>query len=476
MSPSSPAPNLRSVGPDERNAPANVEAERWCIGAVMFREAMLPDLEELQPDDFFWPAHREIWLSMLGLHGTGRKVDLLAVTDDLRARGMLARLEGESAYLIRCISEIPHMENAGYYAGIVRAKSTRRRVILLCADISSKAYGGAGDEDELLADARNGLAALENVGTGQGPVRIGLELQNVLETIEARARDPERHAVMTGISRFDTRIGGLKPERLITVAAPPGLGKSAWAGTVACYNALRGVPSLIISLEMSRQELIERFLAGEAQVSTKEIGTGEVARPENAINMRQVFEAARRFQDVPLWIDDRDSLTTGQVTGTIRRWYARHLGAVPSKEKQEPPRPAFVAVDYLQLIADDDSESENRNLAVAKMTRALKRLAKSLRIPLVILSQLSRKWATRGGKPLLSDLRDSGAIEQDSDQVIFPWREPVKDTDGREDRNLSGPAEWLVAKNRGGPTGSIAVYWAAQYTRFHNLDDSGRYA
>jgi replicative DNA helicase len=323
--------------------------------------------------------------------------------------------------------------------------------------------------DGLLGEARDRFARPRERRPGQGPVRVGEEISAALEVIESRAKDPERHTVLTGISRFDSKIGGLIPERLICVAAPPGMGKSAWVSTVAANSAKRGVPSLILSLEMARQELHERLFAGEGKLPLKDLVTGDVVR--DLERSSQLLKAARSFVDDPLYIDDRDTFTIGTLVGTIRRWYSRTLGAVPSKEAHEPPKPAFVAVDYLQLI-DDENEGDNRNLAIGRMTRALKRLAKALRIPVVMLSQLNRAQAKRGGRPMLSDLRDSGAIEQDSDMVIFPWREPELDQQGRERRGRSGPAEWLVAKNRNGPTGSVKVWWAAEYTRFEELDAS----
>lgn len=468
MNPAAAPPALKVVlTGDGRNAPASVEAERAAIGAVILREELLPDLEDLVVDDFYLPAHREIWLTIRALHEKGRKLDLIAIEDDLKQRGALPKIDGSAGYLMDCANAVPHTENVGHYARIIRDKSGLRKVLRLCIEVSSRVHGG-GQLDDVLASARSGVADLEACGSGPGPVRVGEELQRAMDTIEDRYKNPSSHSVPTGNVRFDSKIGGLRPERLIVVAARPGMGKSAWAGGVAVHCAMRGIPALLVSLEMARQELIERFLAGEARVSTKDIGTGDVIRDED--KWRSVFGAARSLSDVPLFIDDRDSMTTGQALGTIRRWYAKHVGVVPPKD--QPPKPAFVGVDYLQLLASDENEeSENRNLEVAKMTRAFKRLSKSLRIPVVLISQLNRTTDKQGRKPVLSDLRDSGAIEQDADQVIFPWRDMPKDEEGRDLMNASGPAEWIVGKNRGGPKGSIPVYWAAEFTRFENLTD-----
>lgn len=468
------APFLRPLpgNDDGRMPPASMDAERAAIGAVVLRQELLAELEELLVDDFFWPAHREIWESVKAMHGRGQKLDHVALEEDIKARGMLARLEGGGGYLIACADAVIHTENAGVHARIIREKAGLRRTILLCGMVQTRAYSGAA-LDDVLAQARNGVAELETTGVGQGPVRVGDEVMAAFDNIVAKHKNPDRYSVMTGIAKFDERLGGLRPGRLIVVAAPPGVGKTALAGTIVVNNAFRQVPALIISVEMDRQELIERFLAGEARVSTKEIGTGEICN--DVVKRNQVWGAAAKFHEanVPLYIDDREALTISQAVGTIRRWYAKHVGIVPPKN--EPPRPAIVAIDYLQLLsADEGGNDENRNLVVAGMTRSFKRVAKALRIPVLLLSQLSRAWVKRGGKPVPSDLRDSGAIEQDADQVIFPWREPEKDDEGREVRNGPGKAELLVAKNRGGPTGSIPVWWEPQFTRFENTTDFER--
>jgi replicative DNA helicase len=462
-------PTLRPVEAGERPPPASIEAEQACIGAVLLRQEVPPDFEDLGVDDFFLPAHRAIWEAILRMSAVARKVDSIALQDELRIRGDLPRLEGGVGYLVTCASAIPHLEGAGRYADLVREKARLRQIIQACAEIQARAFSAAGAVDDLLGDVRESFARIENGGRGQGPVRVGDEISAALDVIESRAANPDKHSVQTGLVRFDSRIGGLIPERLICVAAPPGMGKSAWVSTVAANASRRGIPCLIVSLEMARQEIHERLFAGEGKLPLKDLVTGEVVRDLERAS--QLLNAARSFADDPLFVDDRDSFTIGSLVGTVRRWYARQLGAVPSKENHEPPKPALVAVDYLQLI-DDENEGDNRNLAIGRMTRSLKKLAKALRIPVVMLSQLNREHAKRGGRPKLSDLRDSGAIEADSDMVIFPWREAELDEHGRERRGRSGPAEWLVAKNRNGPTGAVPVWWAAEYTRFENLDAS----
>ena len=323
-------PSLRVIGPGERVPPASIEAERACIGAVLLREELLVELDELVVDDFFLPAHRAIWEAIRTLTAAGKKVDAIGLEDELRMRGDLMRLEGGVSYLVGCADSLPHLEGASRHGLMVREKARLRRMIQLCAEFQSRAYGEFGDVNALLGEARDRFAEIENCGPGQGPVRVGDEITAALEVIEARARHPELYSVQTGILRFDRRIGGLVPERLICVAAAPGVGKSAWAGTVATNAAKRGIHSLIISLEMSRQELHERFFAGEGKLPVKDLVTGEVCRQHETAS--RLFDAARSFENDPIFIDDRDTLTIREVVGTIRRWYAKDKGETTLRE------------------------------------------------------------------------------------------------------------------------------------------------
>jgi replicative DNA helicase len=460
-------PQLRPVSATERVPPASMDAERSVIGAALILREVPAEAAELQVDDFYLPAHRVIWEAIIGLAKRQRAIDPVALADELKISGDLLRIEGGSSYLVECASAIPVVTEVGQYVRIVREKSSLRALITICAEVSSRAYGDQAFE-EIIAEARTQILNLESTGTLAEPEKIGDALVRVLDSIDERSKAPDTFAVQTGIRRFDRLTGGLREAKLIIVAARPGMGKTAWAGTV-CTNAAMQyeVPAFIASVEMDRDELIERMLASEASVSTEAIATGAVAKTDQIAN---VHAAARRLSPIPLWIDDRGYVTAGQVCGAIRRWYAKTLGRVPAKG--EPPKLAIAAIDYLQILEEDadDQRRARRDLALGKMTRALKQLAKSLRIPIVLLSQLNRKVTEGiGRRPQLSDLRESGAIEQDADIVIFPHRElPDDEAEAARMRNEPGDMEWVIGKNRGGRTGIVPVHWQPAYTRFEN--------
>lgn len=457
-------PPLRPVSANERVPPASLEAEQSVIGSALILGTLPPEADDLLVDDFYLPAHRAIWEALLSLAKRERPIDPLEIEAELRSAGDYLRIEGGTQYLMACASETPTATNVGSYVRIVREKAILRRVIAHCAESMSRAYGEFSSVPTFLAEHRERALELESSGVVAEPVRIGDDIGNVLNAIEERGRAPDKHAVFTGIHRFDRLTGGLREGWLIIVAARPGQGKTAWAGTVCTNSAKSGVPSFISSVEMQRDELIQRMLASEASVSTHSIANGSVARTDQ---MAHVFEAGRRLAPLPLWVDDRGSVTVSQICGTIRRWYSKHLGAVPPKGM--PPKLALAAVDYVQII-DEGEHEERRDLAIGKMTKALKALSKSLRIPVVVLSQVSRKATERAsGRPTLADLRESGAIEQDADLVIFPHRDlPADEDEAARVRNEPGDAEWIIGKNRHGPTGIVGVHWMPAFTRFDN--------
>jgi len=458
----------------DRTPPADLAAEQSAIGIALLRREIPPELAELLPTDFFTPATSKIWEVMVAMQAAGTPLDLVTVDAELTSRGEIRSLPGGEAFVLECVSSVPTGENGAHYARIITDCAALRRLIASCAETASRAYGRATKAVELIGGMREQLDAIENRHVTGGPVMVGDEIDSVLAAIEDRALAPERHFIQTGITRFDRFFGGLRPEKLVVVAGPPGFGKSAWAGTVACWNALHKVPALVFSLEMARDELIERYLAAEAKVPNQELSSGRAAIRDAfgpSSDWKAVKQAASRFYHVPLFIDDREAATRSQLAAAIRRWYARQFGRVP--KKPEPPNRAFVAIDYLGLVTpDEDDDSDTHSLAIGKITRTLKKLARSLRIPIALMCQLNRGWARRGTKPQLSDLRDSGAIEADADTVIFPWRDAVKNENGEDVIDSSaGRAEWIIPKNRGGQTGSVDVYWAPEYTTFLNLSE-----
>ncbi len=432
--------------------PHSERAERGALGSVFIRPASLDDLTDLGVDDFFFPVHREIFEVMRDVAAAGRPVEILAVADELRARGRLQRLDGGEAFLVSLANDTPTAENVRHYARVIAAKATLRRAIATCLEAVSVAYGGPTDVEAFLNDLRGSVAGLELRGD-DGPRRIGEVLVDVTERIERRASAPEDFLVPTGIASVDRKVGGLRAKHLIIVAARPGGGKTAWAvNTVAVAAARAGVPTLVFSLEMSRDELIERAMANAAKVNGHAIGLGRLTGPEWV----RLTGAMGKLYEIPLWVDER-VLRTQQICAEARRWRARHA----------PEGRALVIVDYLGLV-EADKDERTREREVAKITRAMKKLAKQLGCPVVLCSQLNRNMVGKDGKmraPNLTDLRESGAVEQDADVVVFPWWDSAPPAVGRH------PAKLIFGKYRGGHPGTIQVDWLPEYTVFEERED-----
>lgn len=441
----------------QRPAPHNLEAEKAVIGGLFIKPAALHDLpDDLRTDDFFLPAHREVFDALLAVVLRHRPIDLIEVTEELRARNMLQRLPGGETYLLECANGVPTAENIVHYARIVQERATLRRLIAACAEVQSSAYGDPGDVREFLAEAHAKISGVE-LADHEAPERIGSDIGSVLEEIEKRAVDPESYFVRTGIAAFDAKIGGLRGGQLIVVAARPGKGKSAWAKDVVSNNAAAQVPALLVSLEMEKIEVQERVLSAEARVNGRKIITGKL----DMVEWTRLHTAAPKLEKWPLWLYTQNVRAT-RLCALIRRWY--HALPVPPEGKKQK---AIVAIDYLSLI-EIDHEGENYARDLGKITRSLKNLAKELDVPIILLSQLNREIekATKAREPELRDLRDSGAIEQDANMVIFPWWEGEAPKSGCKEAYL------IVGKNRGGATGRCEVMWWPEYTTFRDREDS----
>jgi len=452
------APALQVVSPRaaDRPIPHNLDAERSVLGGVLIKPAVFGELDGvLQVDDFFLPAHREIWDAMASIGRRSDPIDLVTLADELRVRGMIGRLEGGEAYLLTLYNNVPTAENVGHYAKLVKQKAILRRLIALAIETAARAAGDC-DVDELLAEAREGLGRLEIVG-GDGPVRVGDALEAAKDAIEARAANPERGGIMSGLVALDGVLGGFRAGQQIVVASNPGAGKTSFAWSSAIRAASAGVPSLCFSLEMKRQEMVERAITFAGEVPG--IGRGSVSYDA----WQKIRAAETKLRPLPLWVDDR-KLSMGRIAAEARRWRARHA----------PDGLALLVVDYLGLVRSD-MKAENRQLEVAAMSRAFKQLAGDLDVALILVAQLNRQNVAGGipRKPVLSDLRDSGAIEQDADIVIFPWRD--------------GPiSELIIAKHRNGSVGTVPVVWRGDLMAFYDdtgaefspagaSDDGGRY-
>jgi replicative DNA helicase len=445
------------------------------LGGVIIKPTSFDEMATvLTVDDFFLPAHREIFEAMMELDKRRLPFDPIAIADELRTRGSLPRLEGGEEYLMKIAGSVPTAENIGHYVRLVKEKATLRRLIAACAEVQSRAYGEFGNYEEFLDEAEGAIFKVAQQNRKEGFKAVGEMMTGVLEQIELRARDKrEVTGVPTGFTKFDAMTAGLQPENLIIVAARPGMGKTSWAVNVAVNAALHSrIPVLIFSLEMSKYELMERMLAGEARIDSSRMRRGLI---EYNDWKNRIYPAGGRLSSAPILIDDSASPTILEIRAKARRFKGdpRYF---PQPQKlpdgRDVPQHGLIVIDYLQLARGmGGKRDENREREIADISRGLKGLAKDLKIPIIAISQLNRGLEKREEKtPQLSDLRESGAIEQDADLVLFIHREEMFNPEGEK-----GKATLIVGKNRHGATGSVPMTFIKEFTRFENYagEDEG---
>jgi replicative DNA helicase len=415
-------------------------------------DAISVALEKCSAEDFYKPTHGNLFTAISRLYEHGEPVDVVTVVDEMR-RTLDADLVPSSNDLVDMQSGTPSSANAAHYAEIVAELALLRRMVVVAGEISDLAYSKPSDviaavdeaEQKMLeiSDSRaaDSLAALDDLLLASFN-RIE-ELANRSETITGTA---------TGYTDLDKLLAGLQPQSLTIVGARPAMGKTAFAlGMLSHVGAIDHKPALLFSLEMSHLELTQRMLASEARVDAQKMKTGRLSDSD----WDRVVRAMTRLSDSPIYIDDNPRLTVMDIRARARRIKKQHgeLG--------------LIVIDYLQLMTSRSS-AENRQVEVAEMSRGLKILARELNCPVVALSQLSRGLEARQDKrPMLSDLRESGSLEQDADVVLFLYRDEVYDPDGSPERR--GTAEVIVAKHRNGPTGTTNMAFLGQYARFDNM-------
>lgn len=440
---------------DARIPPHDADAERSVIGTVLvFGEIAMAVAAGLRADDFFDTACREAWAGILELERHGKKLDQITLEDELRTRGASGRFKPSPLqWLMDCAGLASVVDVLPHHIGIVRSKSTLRGLIDLAVEIQARAYAGQ-NADETLALAREGVAKLEVMDDTAGPPRVGDLLSGALSVIETRARTQEDpHAIKSGISTLDEFTGGGKPGQLILLAGRPGDGKSSLGGNIATNQAMLSDPCLMFSAEMEAQEVIERILGLQAQINVHRIGRGKIEYSE----WRKLMTSAGKLSVAPLYLDDRPH-TIAQMMAQARRWHAKEVRANGKTR-------CSVVIDYAQLIEVDDSfEAATQEREISIVSGQCKRFAKTLKCPVYLISQLNREVSKRGGPPVITDLRGSGSLEQDADVIIFVYREIPADKSGA--RNQAGPAQLIVSKHRGGPTGIAAVNWAPEFMQF----------
>jgi replicative DNA helicase len=435
----------------ERTLPHNLDAEKSVLGAILIQnEAFNHAAELIGPRDFFRDAHRRIFEKMIRLSERNEAIDFVTLKEELSRSGELDEVGGP-AYIAGLVDGVPRSTNVEYYAGIVKEKATLRNLIFSASKIVATAYQGELDADEVLDDAQRAIFEIAEDRIRSGFVPLRDLVQTSFETIERLQSHKELiTGVPTGFVELDEMMSGLQPSDLIIVAARPAMGKTSLVLNMAQHVGTKtGFTVGVFSLEMSKEQLFFRLLTSEARVDWHRVRTGMLGERD----WSRLSEALGKLSEASIFIDDTPSIGVLEMRAKARRLKAEH-GL------------HLLLIDYIQLM-QARGRSENRTQELAAISRALKGLAKELNVPIVVLSQLSRAPESRADhRPQLSDLRESGALEQDADVVIMIFREEAyKPTDENQ-----GIAELIVAKQRNGPIGTVKLAFIKEHTRFENLE------
>jgi len=440
----------------DRRPPYSEDAEQAVIAAMLLdQDAILRAGEHVDDTMFYREGHRRIFRAMVSLSERGDVVDPLTLAEELSRHGDLDASGGKD-YIGFLVDAVPTAANVEYHARIVKEKALQRRLIETATSIISDAYEGKSTAAELLDEAEQKIFAISEQRGTQGFMRIKELLWPTMERIEELQRGGKTiTGVASGFTDLDELTTGFQPSDLVIVAARPSMGKTALVLNMAQYAAIESsVPVAVFSLEMSKESLVQRMLTSEARIDSQLLRKG-MLRDED---FPRLARAAGLLNSAPIWIDDSPGITLLEMRSKARRLKAdSNIG--------------LVIVDYLQLI-QGPADSESRQQEISQISRSLKALAKELRVPVVALSQLSRAPEQRAGdskRPQLSDLRESGAIEQDADLVMFIYRQEVYDGPTDKDGNsLEGRAELIIGKQRNGPIGIVNLHFHKSYTRFEN--------
>jgi replicative DNA helicase len=435
----------------ERVPPHNVEAEQSLLGSMFLSpdavETCVPIVNE---EDFYRPPHRKIFAAVRHLHARGEAVDQITVAARLEASGDLEAAGGKP-YLLDITGTVPTAANAEYYAGIVKRTSMLRQLIDAATRIQAISYGSPDDVDDVVEQAEKLVFDVTNKRVSSNFQPIDALMAEAFKQIELLyERKAKITGVPTGFPDLDKILAGLHRGDLIILAARPAVGKTAFALNLAVNAAKAGHPTLVFSLEMSSAQLAQRILCAEARIDSQNLRTGHLGDGDWPL----ITQALGRLGKIPLSVDDTPSISIFEVRAKARRFL---------RDKPD----GLIVVDYLQLMQPHGRRSENRQVEIAEISRGLKILAKELDVPVIALSQLSRAVEQRTSKrPQLSDLRESGAIEQDADVVMFIDRNTDPTAEPEAGRPGKGEAEIIVAKHRNGPTDNCRLAYLERFTRF----------
>ena len=435
-----------------RTPPQDLDAETSVLGSMMLSKDAIADVvENLRGEDFYKPAHETIYDVILDLYASGEPADAVTVSNALSKSGDLARIGG-AAYLHTLIQSVPTSANAIFYAEIVRELALLRRLVTAGTRIVQMGYDAQGDTDDLINRAQSEIYQVTERRSSEDYVRLSEVLQPTVEEIErSGSHDGDTAGVPTGFFEFDELTNGLHPGQMIVIAARPGVGKSTLALDFARSAAIdHGQTTVIFSLEMGRLELTTRLLSAESGIPLQKLRQGKL--DDERGDWTTLANTMGKINDAPLFIDDSPNMALTEIRAKCRRLKQQH-------------DLKMVVIDYLQLMTSG-KRVESRQQEVSEFSRSLKLLAKELEVPVIALSQLNRSSEQRNDKrPMVSDLRESGSIEQDADMVLLIHREDMYDKESPH----AGEAIIMVAKHRNGPTGEIIVAFQGARSRFANM-------
>ncbi|MFH1624982.1 MAG: replicative DNA helicase [Pseudomonadota bacterium] len=437
--------------PQFKLPPQNIEAEQSVLGGILLEnEALHRVLEVLDGEDFYRTAHRKIFLSMIQLYEKNEPIDLVTLTDTLKSKNQLDEMGGVS-YLTSLVDSVPTAANMSYYAKIVKEKSILRRLIHTASEIASMSYEDTGNVDEVLDQAERAIFEISENKIRPSFFPIKEMIKYSFAAIERLYEKKELvTGVPTGFEGVDKYTSGLQPSDLIVVAGRPSMGKTSFALNIAQYAAVEThVPVAIFSLEMSKEQLCLRMLCSEAKVDAQRLRSGFLSESD----WPKLTRAAGSLSEAPIFIDDTPALSILEVRAKARR--------LKSEQKL-----GLIIIDYLQLMRGRGNV-ERREQEISEISRSLKALAKELNLPVVALSQLNRRVEDRyDRRPQLADLRESGAIEQDADVIMFIYRDEMYNKS--EDVDNKGIAEIIIGKQRNGPVGVVNLTFTDKFATFGN--------
>ncbi|WP_313559207.1 replicative DNA helicase [Ruminiclostridium cellobioparum] len=432
-----------------RVAPQNIEAERSVLGSLLIDQEIIPDVMQiLTADDFFRLDHKEIYKVIVELNIANTPVDIVTVSSALADKGIIERVGGIE-YLSNIAVSVPTTANVKHYSKLVKEKAINRQLIKAAHDISDKSFDGSNEISELISQAVNSIQEIESMDeTKVLPIKD--HLVNAFDRLEKLYTIGDKDALKSGFTDLDFKLGSMNKSDLIVIAARPAMGKTAFAVNIAENAAIyHHLPTAIFSLEMDAVQITNRIISSQSMVDGNKIKTGKLLDDSDWNKLAKTLGV---ISDAPIFIDDNPGTTIYEIRSKcieLKRKYGIKLAII----------------DYLQLI-QGSNKRETRNVEVAEITRAAKLMAKELEIPIILLSQLSRAPEIRADhRPILADLRESGAIEQDADTIMFLYRDEYYNPD-TDKKNIS---EVIIAKNRNGSTGTVELVWLGQYTKFANI-------